>query len=61
MRVSTHVEVDYKDIQDAVIAVAREKAEAKDPGSASIKFFIPEQLEKLADFSAVVEFVKAGH
>ena len=67
MRVSTQVQVSSKEICDAVIEAARKVAGIETPGSASVKFYtdttaapVTEQINTAA-FSAVVEFVKAGH
>lgn len=64
MRVSTQVEVDNKELVNAVIAAAKEAAGIKDAGSATVKFFIgeePKEIVGCGTLAAVVEFVKAGH
>lgn len=64
MRVSTQVQVSHKEIQDAVIEVAKKAAGVSEPGSASVRFICDEPNAgpiQAVTFSAQVEFVKAGH
>jgi len=67
MRVSTLVQVDNKELVNAVIEAAKVAAKIQDAGSATVKFYNGNGTQELVpivntgDLTAVVEFVKVAH
>lgn len=61
MRVSTQVQVDSKEVINAVIEAAKAHAKVQEPGSATVVFTLDGTAVASQDLTAEVEFVKAGH